>query len=110
MQADPGQVPFADYFQEVIPAIWTGLSTYNATNSPALANKAGFLLVQSYNEQSPGVTGRPSLNSNRMFNVQALVTRGANNRSRVLLRVRKKREFTLNNLRRAKGRPMRLER
>src|SRR5262249_49387039 len=38
-------------------------------------NKAGFLLIQSYVEQSPVVTTKPSMNGNRMFNVQAKVVR-----------------------------------
>ena len=68
-----GEPAFSEYFEEVIPAIAQGLAAFAAQKPPGLKNKAGFLLVQTYGEQSPGVTGRPSLHSNRMFNVQALV-------------------------------------
>ena len=70
-----GQVAWAEYFAEVIPAIASGLAEYNSSHASKLVDKAGFLLVQTYNEQSPGATGAPSKHGNRMFNVQALVTR-----------------------------------
>ena len=70
-----GQIVWAEYFGEVIPAIASGLAEYNSSHESKLVDKAGFLLVQTYNEQSPGVTGAPSKHGNRMFNVQALVTR-----------------------------------
>jgi hypothetical protein len=73
-----GKVIFGDYFDEVIPAIAAGIAEYNSSNSPQLIDKAGFLLVQTYSEQSPGVTGKPSKHGNRMFNVQALVAQGPN--------------------------------
>jgi hypothetical protein len=75
VQPDSTKIIFAEYFNEVIPAIASGLAEYNAANKPVLVDKAGFLLVQTYCEQSPGVTGAPSKHGNRMFNVQALVTR-----------------------------------
>lgn len=70
-----GKIVWAEYFAEVIPAIASGLAEYNSSHATKLVDKAGFLLVQTYNEQSPGVTGAPSKHGNRMFNVQALVTR-----------------------------------
>ena len=72
-----GKIVWEEYFAEVIPAIASGLAEYNSipSHEAKLVNKAGFLLVQTYNEQSPGVTGAPSKHGNRMFNVQALVTR-----------------------------------
>jgi hypothetical protein len=70
-----GNIAWPDYFAEVIPAIASGLAEYNSSHAVQLVDKAGFLLVQTYNEQSPGKTGKPSKHGNRMFNVQALVTR-----------------------------------
>jgi hypothetical protein len=70
-----GKIVWEEYFAEVIPAIASGLAEYNSSHAAKLVDKAGFLLVQTYNEQSPGVTGAPSKHGNRMFNVQALVTR-----------------------------------
>jgi hypothetical protein len=69
-----GKIVWAEYFAEVVPAIASGLAEYNSSHAAKLIDKAGFLLVQTYNEQSPGVTGAPSKHGNRMFNVQALVT------------------------------------
>lgn len=71
---DSGKVLWADYFDEVIPAIAAGLDEYNTSNPGGIVNKAGFLLVQTYHEQSPGDTKKPSVHGNRMFNVQALVS------------------------------------
>jgi hypothetical protein len=79
VQLNAVNVDYADYFAEVIPAIIAGMEEISAGGT-SLVNKGGFLLVQTYCEQSPGVTKKPSLNGNRMFNVQALVTRGSDNK------------------------------
>jgi hypothetical protein len=80
VQPNTGGGPFSDYFTEVIPAIADGLAEFNAAGTATLTNKAGFLLCQTYGEQSPGVTGKPSKNGNRLFNVQAEVTRDQANK------------------------------
>jgi hypothetical protein len=78
VQPSASNVLYADYFAEVIPAIIAGMEEFSAGGT-SFVSKGGFLLVQTYGEQSPSVTKKPSLNGNRMFNVQALVTRdGAN--------------------------------
>lgn len=71
---EPSKVLWEDYYAEVIPAIAAGLAEYNDSHATKVTNKAGFLLVQTFCEQSPGATGKPSQHGNRMFNVQALMT------------------------------------
>ncbi len=63
--------PFTDYFDEVVPAVLEA-----ADSDPKVGiERALWLLIQAYGEQSPVVTGRPSKHHNRLFNEHADVVR-----------------------------------
>lgn len=62
---------WTDYFDEVVPAI---LEAAEGNDKVGL-QKALWLIIQAYGEQSPGVTGPPSGHRNRLFNEQGAVTR-----------------------------------
>jgi hypothetical protein len=65
--------PWTDYFDEVVPAVVEA-----AEGDPRVGiERAMWLIIQAYGEQSPGVAGRPSKHRNRLFNEQGAVTRDA---------------------------------
>jgi hypothetical protein len=77
---NPSNVPFASWYAEVLPGIMRALRARGRFAGPSIENKAGFFIAQAFSEQSPGAVGDPSANGNRLFNVQALVTRDSANR------------------------------
>jgi hypothetical protein len=63
---------WSSWFQEVVPAVLRGMRDHNkAAGKTDIRGRAVFLITQAYGEQSPGVTGAPSRNQNRLFNLQA---------------------------------------
>ncbi len=61
--------PWTDYFDEVVPAVLEAVES----NRKVGLDRAMWLIIQAYGEQSPGVTGPPSRHRNRLFNEQAAV-------------------------------------
>jgi hypothetical protein len=76
----PSNVPFASWYAEVVPGVMRALRARGRFAGPSIENKAEFFIAQAFSEQSPGAVGDPSVNGNRLFNVQALVTRDSANR------------------------------
>lgn len=66
-----GPPAWTDYFDEVVPAILEAVESSGKVG----IDRALWLIVQAYGEQSPGATGRPSQHRNRLFNEQAAVVR-----------------------------------
>jgi hypothetical protein len=77
---NPSDVPFASWYAEVVPGIMRALRARGKFAGATIENKVGFFIAQAFSEQSPGAVGDPSANGNRLFNVQALVTRDSANR------------------------------
>ena len=71
---------WTDYFDEVVPAV---LEAVDANDKVGL-ERAMWLIIQAYGEQSPGVTGPPSGHRNRLFNEQAAVEMEGKKIKRVL--------------------------
>ncbi|WP_341679299.1 DUF4157 domain-containing protein [Niveibacterium sp. SC-1] len=65
---------WTDYFDEVVPAV---LEAAEGNDKVGL-QRAMWLIIQAYGEQSPGVVGPPSGHRNRLFNEQGAVTRDKN--------------------------------
>jgi hypothetical protein len=69
-QAKQAEPPlWTDYFDEVVPAVLEAADS----NKKVGLERAMWLIIQAYGEQSPGAVGPPSRHRNRLFNEQAAV-------------------------------------